>query len=391
MSKRDYYEILGVDRNASDGDIKKAYRKLAMKYHPDRNKGDDEAARKFKEAAEAYDVLRDPQKRERYDRFGHSGINGGSGFGGAGDFENVNFEDIFSRFSDIFGGDIFGGDPFGGSARGRSRRKRSTGKPGSDMKLSVSLTLEEIAIGTEKTLKVKKFVKCGECSGSGAATESDFQTCGTCNGMGEVRQVSRTMFGQFVNVQACPECQGEGRIIKNKCNVCRGEGRVKGEEKVKLNVPSGVSNGNYITLRGKGNTGIRGGNPGDLIVLIEEEEHEEFERDDHDIYYDLMLSVPEAVLGTEKEVPTLKGKAKIKIEGGIQPGKLLRMKGRGIQGLHNSGTGDQYIRVGVYIPKELTREERRHVEALRDGEHFDVENAKNREKGFFSKIKDIFA
>jgi molecular chaperone DnaJ len=387
MSKRDYYEVLGVDRNAGEVELKKAYRKLAMKYHPDRNKGDEDAEKKFKEASEAYDVLRDPQKRQRYDQFGHSGVNGG--FGGASDFGNADFEDIFSRFSDIFGGDIFGGDPFGGG-RSQSRRRRGTGRPGSDMKLKVELTLEEIAEGVEKTLKVKKHVKCDSCSGTGAETESDFETCSTCNGVGEVRQVSRTMFGQFVNVQPCPTCSGEGRIIRNRCSECGGEGRVKSDEKIKINIPSGVANGNYITLRRQGNAGIRGGDPGDLIVLIEEKEHEHFAREGNDIFYDLNLSIPDAILGTEVKVPTLKGQAKVKIEPGTQPGKLLRMKERGIRGLNNSGTGDQFIRVNIYVPKDLTQEERRHVEALRGEKHFDPAEAKEREKSFFSKIKDVF-
>jgi len=389
MSKRDYYEILGVSKSADESEIKKAYRKLAMKYHPDRNKGDEETAKKFKEAAEAYEVLRDSQKRQRYDQFGHAGINGGA----SGGFENATYEDIFSHFSDVFGADFFGGDIFGGGQRARSRRRRGTGRPGSDMKLRVDLTLEEIAFGTEKTLKVKKRIKCDQCNGTGAETESDFETCSTCNGMGEVRQVSKTMFGQFVNVQPCPNCQGEGRVIRNKCSKCNGEGRVKGEDKVKINIPSGVANGNYITMRGQGNAGIRGGEPGNLIIIIEEKEHEHFDRDGNDIYYDLMLSVPDVILGTEVQVPTLKGKAKVKIESGTQPGKLLRMKERGIQGLNNSGTGDQLIKVKVYIPKEkdLSDSERKHVEALHKGDHFDASNAENREKSFFSKIKDVFA
>ncbi len=393
MSKRDYYEVLGVSKDASEGELKKAYRKLAMKFHPDRNKGDVSAEKKFKEASEAYEVLRDPQKRQRYDQYGHSGINGG-GFGGASDFGNADFEDIFSRFSDIFGGDIFGGgDPFGGGGRSRSRSRRRTsqGQPGADMKLSVSLTLEEIAEGAEKTLKVKKYKKCDECNGTGAETDSDFETCGTCNGMGEVRQVSKTMFGQFVNVQPCPTCRGEGRIIRNKCGKCHGEGRIRSEEKVKMNIPSGVSNGNYITLRRQGNAGVRGGEPGDLIVLIEEKKHEHFERDGNDIYYNLSLSIPDAILGTKVEVPTLKGKAKVKIEPGTQPGKLLRMKERGIRGLNNTGTGDQFIKVNMYVPKDLSEEEQRHIEALRGNDHFDPKSATNREKGFFSKIKDVFA
>lgn len=388
MSKRDYYEILGVEKNASEAELKKAYRKLAMKYHPDRNKGDGQAEKKFKEASEAYEVLRDPQKRQRYDQYGHAGINGG-GFGGASDFNNADFEDIFSRFSDIFGGDIFGGDAFGGGRR-QSRRRRSTGRPGSDMKLRVELTLEEIAEGVEKKLKVKKQVKCDSCNGTGAETESDFETCGTCNGAGEVRQVSRTMFGQFVNVQPCPTCSGEGRIIKNKCTACGGEGRNRSEENIVVNIPSGVSKGNYITLRRQGNAGKRGGEPGDLIVLIEEKKHKHFERDGNDIFYDLHLSIPDAILGTDVEVPTLKGKAKVKVEPGTQPGKLLRMRNRGITGLNNSGTGDQFIKVHVYVPKDLTDEERKHVEALRGEQHFDPSDAKEREKGFFSKIKDVF-
>lgn len=390
MSKRDYYEVLGVDKSAGEADLKKAYRKLAMKYHPDRNKGNDEAEKKFKEASEAYEVLRDPQKRQKYDQFGHAGMKNG-GFGGASDFGNSDFEDIFSRFSDIFGSDIFGGDAFGGGGgRSQSRRRRGTGRPGADMKLRVSLTLEEIAEGTEKTLKVKKQMKCDACSGTGAETDSDFETCGTCNGVGEVRQVSRTMFGQFVNVQACPTCGGEGRIIKNKCSTCNGEGRKRGEDRIKVNIPSGVSNGNYITLRRQGNAGVRGGQPGDLIVLIEEEEHKHFERDGNNIYYDLLLSIPDALLGTEVEVPTLKGKAKVKIEPGTQPGKLLRMKERGIKGLNNSGMGDQIIRVNLYVPRDLTDAEREKIEAIRGNEHFDPKNANRSEKGFFSKIKDVF-
>ncbi|MFU8811499.1 MAG: molecular chaperone DnaJ [Balneolaceae bacterium] len=389
MSKRDYYEILGVDKNADETVLKKAYRKLAMKYHPDRNKGDAEAEKKFKEASEAYDVLRDPQKRQRYDQFGHAGMNGG-GFGGGADYGNADFEDIFSRFSDIFGGDIFGGgDPFGRGG-GQSRGRRSSGQRGADMKVRVELTLEEIAEGTEKTLKIKKQKECNECNGTGAETDGDFETCSTCNGMGEVRQVSRTMFGQFVNVQPCPSCRGEGRIIRNKCTTCSGEGRTRGEEKVKMNIPSGVSKGNYITLRGQGNAGVRGGGAGDLIVLIEEKEHKHFTRDGNDIYYDLHLSIPDVVLGATQEVPTLKGKAKVKIEPGTQPGKLLRMKERGIQGLNNRGRGDQYIKVNVYVPKDLTDSEREHIEALRGQDHFDPANAADREKSFFSKIKDVF-
>lgn len=382
MSKRDYYEVLGVSKDASESEIKKAYRKKAMKFHPDRNTDDPEAEKKFKEASEAYEVLGDKETRQRYDRFGHRGVNGANGFGGRGGFEDIGFEDIFSRFSDIFGGEFGGGR--------RSRGRRSAGQPGSDMKLRIELDLEEIAFGTEKKLKVKKYIKCDECNGTGAETEDDFETCSTCNGMGEVRQVHKTMLGQMVNVQTCPECQGEGRIIRNKCSKCAGEGRYQGKETVQVNVPSGVSKGNYITLRGQGNAGKRGGPAGDLVVLIEEKEHEHFERDGNDIYYDLVLSVPDAILGTEVEVPTLKGRAKIKIEKGIQPGKLLRMSGKGIHGLNNSGVGDQYVRVNVYIPKDLDSDERGHIEALRGKDHFKASNKEDDGKGFFSKIKDVF-
>lgn len=385
MSKRDYYDVLGVSKDASEDEIKKAYRKRAMKFHPDRNSDDPEAEKKFKEASEAYEVLRDKETRQRYDQFGHQGVNGGRGGPG---FENVGFEDIFSRFSEIFGADIFGGE-FGRG--GRSRGRRRAGEPGSDMKLRIELSLEEIAFGTEKKLKVKKYVKCDECNGTGAETEDDFETCSTCDGMGEVRQVHKTMLGQMVNVQTCPECRGEGRIIRNKCTKCHGEGRYKGEETVKVRVPSGVSKGNYITLRGKGNAGKRGGQAGALIVLIEEKEHDHFERDGNDIYYDLVLSVPDAILGTEEEVPTLKGKAKIKIDEGTQPGKLLRMREKGIHGLNNSGIGDQYVRVNVYIPKDLADDERVHIEALKGNQHFQASNKEDDGKGFFSKIKDVFS
>ncbi|MEX0856887.1 MAG: molecular chaperone DnaJ [Balneolaceae bacterium] len=391
MTNRDYYEILGLDKSSSEAEIKKAYRKMAMKYHPDRNKGNEEAIKKFKEASEAYEVLKDPQKKAQYDQYGHAGVNGNGGYGGPGvDFDNMGFEDIFSRFGDIFGGGFFGEDVFGGGGRGRARSRREPGQPGSDMKIRMPLTLEEIAFGSDKKLKIKKQIKCDVCDGTGAETEADFETCGTCNGMGEVRQVTRTMLGQMVNVQACPTCQGEGRIIKNKCKKCSGEGRIKGEETVKINIPSGVSNGNYITLRGQGNAGRRGGSAGDLIVLIEEKEHEHFERNGNNIYYNLTLSIPDAVLGTEVQVPTLKGKAKLKIEPGTQPGKMLRMRGRGIKGLHNSGEGDEYVRVNIYMPQELSQEEKKAIESFRESDNFDASKMDASEKSFFSKMKDVF-
>lgn len=382
--KRDYYEVLGVGKNAQADDIKKAYRKKAMEYHPDRNKDNPESEKLFKEAAEAFDVLKDPDKRARYDQFGHAGLH--SGGYQEPDFQNINFEDIFSRFGDIFGGDIFGGA--GGSGRGR---RKGAGRPGEDMKMRLSLTLNEIAFGVEKKLKVKKQITCDSCNGTGAESNDDFMTCSTCNGMGEVRQVSRTMFGQFVNVQPCPTCMGEGRVIRNKCKKCSGEGRVKGEETVSVKIPAGVTSGNYITLRGQGNAGLRGGPAGDLIVLIEEEDHKYFEREGNNIIYDLRISVPQAILGTEVEVPTLKGKAKLKIDAGTQPGKLLRMREKGIISLNGNGTGDQYVRVNVYIPGKLSAQEEKLIRELERSEHFDPATEHDASEGFFKRIKKVFS
>jgi molecular chaperone DnaJ len=382
--KRDYYEVLGVGKNAQADDIKKAYRKKAMEHHPDRNKDNPESEKLFKEAAEAFDVLKDPDKRARYDQFGHAGLH--SGGYQEPDFQNINFEDIFSRFGDIFGGDIFGGA--GGSGRGR---RKGAGRPGEDMKMRLSLTLNEIAFGVEKKLKVKKQIRCDSCNGTGAESNDDFMTCSTCNGMGEVRQVSRTMFGQFVNVQPCPTCMGEGRVIRNKCKKCSGEGRVKGEETVSVKIPAGVTSGNYITLRGQGNAGLRGGQAGDLIVLIEEEDHKYFEREGNNIIYDLRISVPQAILGTEVEVPTLKGKAKLKIDAGTQPGKLLRMREKGIISLNGNGTGDQYVRVNVYIPGKLSAQEEKLIRELEKSEHFDPATEHDASEGFFKRIKKVFS
>ncbi len=384
MSKRDYYEVLGVSKGATADEIKRAYRKKAMQYHPDRNANDPDAETKFKEAAEAFDVLKDDQKRARYDQFGHSGM-GGGGFREP-DFQNVDFEDIFSRFSDIFGG---GFGSAGGQQRGPGRR--SAGVPGNDMKMTIGLTLEEIAFGVEKKLKVKKYSRCKLCNGTGAETDDDFMTCSTCSGTGELRQVSKTMFGSFVNVQPCPACNGEGRTIRNKCRDCSGEGRVKTEETISVRIPAGVATNNYITLRGQGNAGLRGGPPGDLIVVIEEKEHKYFERDGDHIFYDLQISIPDAILGTEVEVPTLKGKARLRVEPGTQSGKLLRMKEKGVQRLNSSVRGDQFVRVNVFIPKKISDTEKKTVEKLRDAEHFDPLKQTDSENGFFSRLKNIFS
>ena len=387
---RDYYEILGIERTAGPEVVKKAYRKLALQHHPDRNPDDAAAEQKFKEAAEAYEVLSDPQKRQRYDRFGHAGVRG-NGAGGQGPgFQDIN--DIFSAFSDIFGGsssifeDVFTGQ------RGRSRRGRGYGRGGSDLRIKLALSLEEIAEGTEKKIKVRKYVACETCEGIGAENgDEGYETCHTCQGSGEIRQVTRSVFGQFVNVQACPACQGEGRTIRNRCTACGGEGRVKSDETIAINVPVGVLEGNYLTLRGAGNAGIRNGPPGDLRVEIEELPHDEFSREGLDIYHELYVSFPEAALGTEVDVPTLKGRARLQIDPGVQSGKILRMRDRGLPELNGIRRGDEMVRIHVWTPLQLTDDERSMLEQLRDSPSFEPQPDKeDRRKSFFSKVKDVF-
>ncbi|MGE5680651.1 MAG: molecular chaperone DnaJ [Bacillota bacterium] len=366
MEKRDYYEVLGLDRNASKDDIKKAYRKLAMQYHPDRNPDDKNAEEKFKEAAEAYEVLSNDEKKAKYDRFGHNGLrNGGQDFSG---FSNIN--DIFSHFSDIFGGGSgFGGgsifdDFFGGSASQQRGRRRGQGIPGSDLKVTLKLTLEEIAAGVTKKIKIKKQITCEICNGTGAKGGTSTKTCPACNGSGEVRTVSRSVFGQFVNITTCANCEGEGTVIDNPCKNCAGDGRVYGEATIKINVPAGVTNGSYMTLRGEGNAGKRNGASGNIIVIFEEEPHEFFVRDGDNIIYELFLSYPEAVLGTEVEIPTLSGKAKLKIEAGTQPGKYLKMREKGIQHLNRHGAGDQLVRINIHVPSKVNSKEKELLKEL---------------------------
>lgn len=382
---RDYYEILGVDQNASDDEIKKAYRKKAMEYHPDRNPDDPEAERKFKAASEAYDVLSDPQKRQRYDQFGHAGLgDDGAGRGRARGFHDI--EDIFDAFSDIFGGRRRGG------GRGRSGRQR--GRPGSDSRVSLPLSLEEIAEGTEKSLKLNKYLECDSCDGTGAeggVQGQNYAMCPQCDGTGEIRQVSRSVFGQMVNVQPCPQCDGDGRIIENVCTDCGGEGRVQGEETISVNVPAGVMEGNYLTVSGAGNAGRRGGPTGDLRIEIEERPHEHFERDGLDIYYDLYLSFPDAALGTEVEVPTLEGRARLEVEPGVQAGKILRMRDRGLPDLDGRGQGDEMIRVHVWTPQDLTQEERDLLNQLRGQANFQPKPpSEGSKKSFFRRVSDVF-
>ncbi|MFQ5707250.1 MAG: molecular chaperone DnaJ [bacterium] len=372
MSKRDYYEILGVQRNASLDEIKKAYRKLAMEYHPDRNIGDDQAAEKFKEVAEAYEVLKDSEKRQRYDRFGHSGLKGGyEGFGGFG----VDLADALRMFmSEGFGfGDFFGMGK--GSSAARQRR-------GKDLQLKLVLTLEEIVTGVQKKIKIKKWKVCDSCTGSGAAPGAEPVTCLQCHGAGEVRQVSQSLFGQFVNITTCPRCKGEGTVINDFCQQCNGEGRVHGESFITVDIPAGVTSGNYLTVRGEGNVGPRGGPAGDVVIFIEEKEHEEFERHGDDILYDLPLSFSQVALGAEVEVPTLNGRCKLHIAPGTQSGKILRMRGKGVPHLHSSHRGDQLVRIIVWTPKKLSSKERKLFEELANCDHCQPG------KGFIKKVKD---
>lgn len=377
MTNRDYYEVLGVGKQATADEIKSAYRKLAMQYHPDRNPDNHEAENKFKEAAEAYEVLSDVDKRARYDRFGHQGVKGGGQ--DYHDFNNVN--DIFSMFSDIFG--------FGFGSQQQQQRRRGTGEPGADLKVRMQLTLEEVASGVEKTIKIKHWTTCEPCSGSGAAPGSGTATCSTCNGQGEIRQVSRSMFGQFINVAVCTTCGGSGEIIKEKCTSCEGEGRVQSETTVKVTIPAGVRTGNYLTVSGKGHAGRRGGSTGDAYVEIEVKDHALFARDEDNVYFDLTVDFATAALGGELEVPTLYGTAILNIEPGTQPGTLLRMKDKGIPHLQSRGKGDQFVRFSVYVPTSLNSKEKQALKTLAAGEHFHPK--KGHKNSFFEKMKEAFS
>ncbi|MCL5030488.1 MAG: molecular chaperone DnaJ [Bacteroidetes bacterium] len=380
MAKRDYYEVLGVAKNASKEDMKKAYRKLAMQFHPDRNPDNKEAEDKFKEAAEAYEILSDDDKRGKYDRFGHDGVRG-SAYGSQG-FTDIN--DIFSHFSDIFGGSSMFDDFFGGSQRSRGRRQ-GTGTPGSDLRVNMKLTLEEIASGVSKKIKIKKQIKCSQCGGTGANAGTSTKTCPVCHGTGEIKTVSRSVFGQFVNITACSNCNGEGSVIDEPCKKCMGDGRVTDEATININVPPGVHDGSYMTLRGEGNSGKRGGQPGDIIVVFQEIPHEYFIREGDDIIYDLFVSFPTAVIGAEVEVPTLNGKAIIKIEGGTQPGKLLKMRDKGIKHLNQSGHGDQLVRVNIEIPKKVSGKEKELLKELSEMQSF-KKSSNSDDKNFFKRF-----
>ena len=389
MAKRDYYEVLGVAKNASEDEIKKAYKKLAIKYHPDRNPGDKEAEEKFKEAAEAYDVLHDADKRARYDQFGPEGVNGTAGGYGGG--QGMNMDDIFSMFGDIFGGrGGFGGfGGFGGGYSGREQANPAQFK-GSDLRIRMKLTLQEIYSGVNKKIKVKKYVTCPDCHGSGCEGSSQKTTCPDCHGTGYINKVRQSMFGVMQTQSVCPTCHGEGQIIKNKCHHCQGEGVVRGEEIVDISIPAGVGNDMIVNIPGKGNAGRRNGIPGDIQVIIEELENDTFIRDDNDIIYNLLLSVPQAALGDTVTVPTIDGKARIKIEPGTQPGKVLRLRGKGLPAVrgYGSGNGDLVVKISVYIPETLTNDEKKHLEALKESENI-VPDESLRKK-IFQKFKTFF-
>lgn len=377
-SKRDYYEVLGVDRSATQDEIKKAYRKLALKYHPDKNPGNKEAEDKFKEIAEAYAVLNDEQKRRQYDRFGHQSADFGNFTGFEGGFD---IGDALRQFMEQgFGfGDIFGGG-------GGGRRRSSVSRKGSDIQIRLKLTLEEIAGGVTKKIKVKKQVACDECNGSGSAKYSKTNMCPQCKGSGEVRQVSQSLFGQFVNITTCNRCGGEGQIIQDPCKACGGDGRVQGSKTIEINVPVGVRTGNYIPLHGEGNVGKRGGPAGDLIVVVEETSHKIFERHGDDVIMVLPISYPEAALGTSMEIPTLTAKAKLNIAPGTQSGRILRMRGKGIPHLHGTGVGDQLIQIQVYVPTKLNHKERSLLSELEDSEN--IKPNQDEHKNVFEKFKD---
>ena len=380
--KRDYYEVLGVARNANADEIKKAYRKAAIKYHPDKNPGDKEAEEKFKEAAEAYDVLSNQDKRARYDQFGHAGMSGaaGGGFGGGG-FGGFSMEDIFSQFGDIFGGH-FGG--FGGGSRGGARVSR-----GSDIRVKVKLTLSEIANGTTKKLKINKTIACDKCGGTGAKDSSSYATCSTCNGSGYVTRVENTFFGRMQTQGVCPTCGGSGKVITAKCDKCGGEGVVRGEEVVEIKIPAGVGEGMAVTVSGKGNAARQGGIAGDLLVMIEEEHNPELIRDGNDLIHNLNLTVTSCILGGEVEVPTIDGRAKIKIPAGTHAGKVFRLRGKGLPDVNGYGRGDILIVVDITIPDTLNSKERELVEALSEQPHF--KEAESAEKqNIFERMKNFF-
>jgi len=392
-NKRDYYEILGVTKTATPDEMKKAYRKLALQYHPDRNPGDKAAEDKFKEAAEAYDVLSTPEKKAKYDQFGHAGMGANAGYGPGG----MDMNDIFSHFGDIFGSAFsgqFGGGHFhqftSGFGGGHRQQRRHVNR-GTDLRIRVKLTLEEIAKGVEKKIKVQKKIACDTCRGTGAASQNAYKTCDTCRGSGHVTRVTHTFIGQMQQTSICPTCHGEGRMITDKCKKCRGQGVVEGEEIITIRIPAGVENGMQLSMPGKGNAAIHGGVNGDLIVLIEELEHPLFERVQNNLHYNQFVSITEATLGESVEVPTLDGKVRVKIDAGTQSGKLLRLRGKGLPSMNGYSTGDIIICVNIWTPQNITKEEKELLETFRNSPNFKPNPKNNKDnKGFFDRIKDYF-
>jgi molecular chaperone DnaJ len=381
MAKRDYYEVLGVSKSSTPDEIKKAYRQMALKYHPDKNPGNKEAEEKFKEAAEAYDVLSNSDKKARYDKFGH---NAPGGFSGATEF---NMEDIFSQFGDIFS---FGGGRFGGfSGFGGGGRHSEPLRRGSDVRIRVKVDLKDIASGVEKRVKVPLLGKCDACGGTGAKNPSSISACPTCNGSGHVTKMANTIFGAMQSTMICPQCRGEGKRITDFCTACHGEGTVKREENIVFRIPPGVSEGMQLNISGKGNAARRGGINGDLLVLINEEPDEELIRDENDLIYSLYISVPQAALGASVEVPTVNGKAKIKVEPGTQSGKVLRLKGKGLPDINGYGTGDLLVYINVWTPQNLTKEEIRMMESFEQSSNF-TPNPSKQDKNFFERLKNMF-
>ncbi|MCP4567679.1 MAG: molecular chaperone DnaJ [FCB group bacterium] len=380
MQKRDYYEVLGVDRSAGEDDIKKAYRQLALKYHPDRNPGDASAEESFKEATEAYEVLKDQAKRQQYDQFGHAGIGQGAGFGGGG-FEGFDLSDALRAFMQDFGG--FGGggfeDIFGG---GRGRRANNRG---GDLQVRLKLTLEEIAEGVSKKLRVKRMATCSECSGHGSAAGTSRKTCPQCKGAGQVRRITRSLFGQMVNVTTCDICHGSGHVISTPCPRCRGEGRTKDQTTISVDIPAGVSAGNYIPIEGKGDAGRLGGPPGDIIVVIEEKEHDDFTRQDNNIILQVSVSFITAAMGGSIEIPVLGGTDRLEIPSGTQTGKVFRLRGKGIPFLRRRGRGDQLVQLQLWTPKKLTENDKKLLRQLEKSESF---TAPKSSKSFFSKLRE---
>ena len=389
MAKRDYYEVLGVDKNASADDIKRAYRKLAVKYHPDKNPDNKEAEEKFKEAAEAYSVLSDADKKARYDQFGHAGVEG-AGPDFSGGFGNLN--DILNDlFGGAFGGGFGGFGGFGGGfggARGGQRQQRVY--RGRDIRVRVKLTLEEIAKGVEKEISIEKSVPCTECGGKGAKNSSDIKTCSACNGTGQVQRVTNSIFGQTVTYSTCQQCGGEGKVVTNPCRSCGGTGLVRKRETIKVKIPAGVEAGMQLTIQGEGHAAKNNGINGDLLVVIEEQEHQDLKREGNNLYHTKVISLPDAILGAEVEVPCLDGPYKIKVDAGTQSGTVVRLRNKGLPTVNGyGGTGDMYVKFAVWIPKKLDREDKAVIESLRGKESFKP-NPSKEDKSFFDKIKDLF-